>query len=166
MFDLDTYIISDTHFHHNNIIRYCNRPARHDSIMVDNWNSIVKNDDVVLHLGDIAFATQKHGIPWLRGNKYFIRGNHDHSHTVKTLKSQGWKEVKPFIQKFGEGMRIYFTHYPTDERFNEWDLNIHGHIHNNGYGEFSPCQNMNVSIEVMDYRPWKLGDILERRHLK
>jgi calcineurin-like phosphoesterase family protein len=42
-------------------------------------------------------------------------------------------------------------------------LNIHGHIHNNPAPELSP-QHVNVSIEVRDYHPWRLREILENFH--
>ena len=62
----DTFIISDTHFGHRNILEF--EPCRltqmridgyeadeHDQWMVDNWNATVKPEDTVLHLGDFAF---------------------------------------------------------------------------------------------------------------
>ena len=50
------YIISDTHFNHENIIKYCNRPFKDinemNDAIIDNWNRIVKKDEIVYHLGD------------------------------------------------------------------------------------------------------------------
>ena len=48
------YIISDTHFSHNNIIEYCNRPwntvEEMDEALIHNWNSVVGKNDIVFDL--------------------------------------------------------------------------------------------------------------------
>jgi calcineurin-like phosphoesterase family protein len=48
------WIISDTHFGHNNIINYCDRPFSNvkemNEAIIDNWNSVVKQNDLVYHL--------------------------------------------------------------------------------------------------------------------
>ena len=53
------FFTSDTHFGHQNIIRFCNRPwatiAEHDQALIDNWNAIVPEDAVVFHLGDFSY---------------------------------------------------------------------------------------------------------------
>ena len=38
-------------------------------------------------------------------------------------------------------------------------LNLHGHIHNNPAPELG-AQHVNLCVEVRDYRPWRLGEIL------
>ena len=47
------FFTSDTHFHHANIIRFCNRPFRDveemDEILIRNWNEVVGPEDTVFH---------------------------------------------------------------------------------------------------------------------
>ena len=78
------YFISDTHFYHSNIIKYCDRPFKDTNEMnetiINNWNSIVKNNDTIYHLGDFCLSTNdeiKSIFNKLNGNKILIRGNHD-----------------------------------------------------------------------------------------
>ena len=78
------FITSDTHFSHKNIIKYCNRPfssvEEMNSVLTDNWNSIVSKDDLVIHLGDFSFGRTiesiKNHLDKLNGNKILILGNH------------------------------------------------------------------------------------------
>jgi calcineurin-like phosphoesterase family protein len=73
----------------------------------------------------------------------------------------GLTVVPEFIQEFN-GRRVLFSHYPDVERIGQWDVNIHGHIHNSGYGHELDVNKdyRNISMEVMDYKPVKLWDVL------
>ena len=55
------YLISDTHFYHKSIIPYCKRPFSSiedmNKKLIDNWNSIITENDTVYFLGDFSFAT-------------------------------------------------------------------------------------------------------------
>lgn len=56
-----TFFTADTHFNHANILEYTNRPFLNveemDLEMIYRWNSVVRKNDLVFHLGDFAFAT-------------------------------------------------------------------------------------------------------------
>ncbi len=172
MIDENTFIISDTHFGHHNIINFCNRPKNHEDIMIARWQHNVAEWDTILHLGDVAFGKPRDIYSWaeiikgLPGRKMLIKGNHDHSRSMKIYKGI-FEVVDPFIQDFS-GVRIYFSHYPDHPIKDQWDINIHGHIHNNPLmGEFSPVVDMekiyeNVSVEVTDYAPIRLSSILSK----
>ena len=158
---LDTWIISDTHFNHDNIVRYCNRPLDHTEIMIDRWNRFVKDDDQVLHLGDIILGKRDVAyrvLSLLKGEKFFIRGNHDRQ-TEEWYYEHGFTEIEPFFWWHGKA-KVYFSHLPDMKE--RWTINIHGHIHNNGYSEDTPRYDYrNVSVEVMDYRPARLKQVLD-----
>lgn len=164
----DTWIIADTHFGHSNIIRYCNRPIDHDRKMLSSWKRLIKKDDVVLHLGDLCIWYGPRRSYWLhkalglKGDKYIIWGNHDEEQKLSPkmfeLKT-GFKVISEFRQK-----DVFFSHEPTNDD-SLWMVNIHGHVHNHApFGLYysTGIRRFNASIEGMNYRPWKLGEILER----
>ena len=77
---LETWIISDTHFFHENIGTYCNRPQNWQELVIKNWNDLISPDETVLHLGDFALGNKTNfdllsGM--LRGRLLLIQGNHD-----------------------------------------------------------------------------------------
>ena len=45
------YFIADTHFNHENIIKYCNRLFKNtyemNEYIIQKWNSVIKKDDTV-----------------------------------------------------------------------------------------------------------------------
>lgn len=162
---LDTWVISDTHFRHKNIIRYCNRPMNHDSIMAGNWNKLVGHNDTILHLGDVAvwYGGTSEAVDILANlngaKKYLILGNHDKLGAA-WYEALGFEIVPDQTVNF-KGKKVHFSHYPETENL-KWHTNIHGHIHNNGYPPQADPQRdyRNVSVEVMNYEPVRLKDIL------
>lgn len=84
------YFTSDTHFHHDNIIGYCDRP--HNDIIemneniIKNWNDTVDENDTVYHLGDVGFTARTHEcVEKLNGKKILIMGNHDYNLSKEKL---------------------------------------------------------------------------------
>jgi calcineurin-like phosphoesterase family protein len=72
----DTWVISDTHFNHAKILDfkdYIGKPARSfdsadhmNQCMMDNWVSVVKPNDTVIHCGDVLFGMDK--VDWMTAN--------------------------------------------------------------------------------------------------
>jgi len=52
------FYVSDTHFGHEAILRYCNPPfasvSEMDEHLIERWNAAVGDNDIVFHLGDFA----------------------------------------------------------------------------------------------------------------
>ena len=112
------WFTSDTHFNHDNIIRFCNRPFRDvnhmNEMLIQNWNERVQPDDIVFHLGDFAWGGSEvwnNVLQRLNGHIHLIVGNHDE----KNLR-QGYMKYFDSItyQKhiYIEGKSIYLNHYP------------------------------------------------------
>jgi len=75
------WLLSDTHFWHENIGKYCSRPERWQEKIITNWRQLVLEKDHVIHLGDVAFKVGKDLVKRLMdslpGVKHLVRGNHD-----------------------------------------------------------------------------------------
>lgn len=183
------FVISDTHFFHDNIVKYSGRDKQlerligkdearrtdHNEYMVRQWNSIVGDEDKILHLGDL-FAWFKDGkqkfeqriLPRLNGDKYLIIGNHDEE-PVSEYERMGFKVVEPFILVIN-GQKVSFDHYPW--AYNEdhpGEIRVHGHIHTNGYPLTSNWREgcvptrprqINMSVEMIGYTPIPVLDLL------
>ncbi|MCB0512609.1 MAG: metallophosphoesterase, partial [Bacteroidetes bacterium] len=116
----DYWFTSDTHFFHENIIKYCNRPfssaEEMNEVLIDNWNSVVKPGDIVYHLGDVTMGQKSHGqfsSLWTRlnGRKRLVVGNHD---DVKYLASGAFFE-KVMLWRAWNDKNLLFTHVPVHE---------------------------------------------------
>jgi calcineurin-like phosphoesterase family protein len=173
------YVISDTHWFHKNIIKYCGRHENHNTIMIDRWNKVVGPQDVILHLGDLVFTGRPElqaaffddVAPQLQGDKYLILGNHDKKQWIKWYESAGFKVIQPFNMKY-KGYDVSFDHYPTPKGLIEKGqrhIRVHGHIHNNGYQHIHSSHkerkrygNVNVSVEMIDYTPQPIERVLDK----
>ena len=158
------FVISDTHFGHANILNFKREdgsPLRSfscveemDQHMIDRWNSVVRPQDHVYHLGDVAMKQQSVAtVGRCNGHKRLVRGNHDILRT------------KTYLQFFEEiyGIRVLdgmiFTHIPIHpESMGRFGVNIHGHVHGQPQGQYGP-KYYNVSVEVMGYTPVSLEDL-------
>ncbi len=154
------YFIADTHFNHKNIIEYCKRPFKDtlemNEYIIEKWNSVVKDEDIVYHLGDVGFGTiemLKDLIGRLNGKKILLRGNHDFKRGVN-----GWKEVgfcEVYKKKIELG-NLILTHAPI-EIVEDGKINVFGHIHDKTLDErFNKENHICVSCDVVDYTPKKI----------
>lgn len=139
------FFISDLHFYHTNIIKYCNRPYSDvdemNADIIKRWNSVIHKGDVVWNLGDFAFVKKhekdkiKELVSKLNGKQYLILGNHDRriSRNLRFWYDLGFEKVydKPVL--FQD--QYILSHEPLESK-HHLDLtgtqlkNIHGHIHN------------------------------------
>lgn len=160
------YVISDSHFFHKNIIQFCNRPYDHEVMHIKRWRRTVKDSDTILHLGDLFFGGvdgyerfRTEIAPRLTGKKFLVLGNHDKRKW--DYERLGFTVVKPFSTLY-RGYTVSFDHYPKLLPEGMKRLHIHGHIHNHGYARGEPTRdgNINVSVEMLDYRPHRVTRLL------
>lgn len=112
------YFIADTHFGHENVIRFCDRPFSSaddmDEAMIANWNARVRGNDTVYILGDMFFrSTNAEAIlQRLRGKKRLIVGNHDGSWMAKFDYARYFVSVDNFLETSDGQHSLTLCHYP------------------------------------------------------
>lgn len=166
------FLTSDTHFGHNNICHFTNSdgsPVRPwdnhqemDDALVENWNSVVKPNDKVYHLGDVVIKKQFLSIfERLNGIKVLIRGNHD----IFKLKdySQYFKDVRGCHVLDG----LIFTHIPIhEESLGRFGCNVHGHLHGKRVmksdGSGIDPRYHNVCVEQTNFTPIAFEDMKQK----
>lgn len=158
------WLISDTHFDHANIIRYCSRPfgsvQAMNLTMLYSWNKTVESDDIVYFLGDMSFGRHSrqawYWLDLLNGRKIFIRGSHD-----QEIRGDNVLKIIDMEMIQVDSIPFLLVHNTFNPIANGWDgWIIHGHSHN--HVPFLDSKRINVSVEVIGYKPISLYEILER----
>ena len=151
------YFISDIHFGHKNIIRFCDRPfgsvSEMNSEIIEKWNSIVTDVDRVFVVGDVFLCSPEEAksyIKKLNGHKILIKGNHDLSKSV--MLEAGFDEYhRSYDYTMPDGRVALLKHYPVpDCLLDMYDLMIHGHIH---ISERVRGKKINVSCDIWEFTP-------------
>lgn len=160
------YIISDTHFNHDKIIAYCDRPEDHEDLL---WKGMLTlgQEDLLIHLGDICIGDDQMvhaSIKDLKCRKVLVAGNHD-SKSWSWYMEHGWDFVCDSFKLKYAGKTICFSHKPQPWD-GGWEINVHGHLHNLGHRdkEFKELKKWNrlYSPEIMGYRPIELANFVQR----
>jgi len=119
------FFTADTHFDHDNIIKYCKRSFNNVKEMndkyIEEWNKIVKTNDYVYHLGDFAFKNHDLFFKRLNGKKHLIIGNHDKRECFN-LKWEWFKQC--FDLRIGNDS-VWLSHYSH----RSWNKSCHGSYH-------------------------------------
>lgn len=162
------WVASDHHFGHKNILNFTDRDGnkirgavfenimQHDEAIIEYHNALVKPEDHVYFLGDLAIT--KRGIECasrMNGHKRLVRGNHDIFKT-KVYQDHGIPEIYG-VRVFTDAGYI-FSHIPLhpDSLGSRGWTNIHGHLHQNIVllPDDSPDSRYRcVSLEHTDYKP-------------
>jgi calcineurin-like phosphoesterase family protein len=180
---MKTWVTSDLHFGHANIMKFCpdTRARFKDDVaymnekMVMEWNSKVAPEDTVYILGDVAFMSGSNAAKYvqrLNGKKILIEGNHD----VKTLKDISFRkcfeEITNYKKMAYNGYTVVMSHFP----FLEWDqmhrgaLHFYGHLHGGITGhEKYRCMDVGMDatgeiVVSMDYAINRIKDNVIKTH--
>jgi len=159
------YFIADTHFYHENIIKYENRPFRDaehmNAELIKRWNNTVKKSDRVFLLGDVGFANKakvSEIIQQLNGTKILVMGNHD-SKNIKYYQDMGFKEVYKYPIVYKE---FFILSHEPPTYFNENCpyFYIYGHVHSTDMYKTVTKNSACVSVERWDYKPVSMDTLM------
>lgn len=187
---MKTYITSDWHFFHKNMIgengfisvrkKYKTIEQMNEALLLS-INSLVTNDDVLIHCGDISMNSKHKEVynllTQLKGQLILIKGNHDTSKLFTYINNNNYllgngkpkfvtEEVGRRFKK--DGSVFYITHYPLHIGENRKNMyNLCGHIHEN-YAQFSNILNVGVDSpeHPFGFQPMLLEDAINLVKLK
>jgi calcineurin-like phosphoesterase family protein len=155
---------SDTHFGHENIVEYCQRPflnVQHmNEGLVERWNRRVGPDDVVYHLGDFSMYLQREEqralLAKLHGHKVLVLGNHDGS--IARMLDVGFVDVKKEYRLADGPYLLYLRHKPKEDfEASEFDFHLCGHVHEKWARK---GKIVNVGVDVREYEPQTINELL------
>lgn len=161
------WLTTDTHFKHQMLIERGLRPKDYEERIERNWRRQVKPEDVVIHLGDLAWNGGEEKIEGLPGRKWFVRGNHDGRSNGWYL-SHGWDFVADGIRLERHGELVLLTHRPQPPD-GWWTLNIHGHFHDTDFRKHEPQiaayltpNHILIALEKNGYQMESLDALIKR----
>lgn len=144
---MKTFITSDLHFGHKNIMKFCPQNRGHftdtDQMreeMIRMWNERVSEGDLVYILGDVAFLSAADAVKIMRrlnGRKILVEGNHDRKLLNDLVFRSCFEEVHKYLWITYNGVQVVMCHFP----FLEWDqmhrgsLHFFGHLHGGKTGQ-------------------------------
>lgn len=133
------WLTSDTHFNHDKDFIWKARGFTNihemNEAIIENWNKVVKSDDIVYHLGDVMLMDNNSGLSLIRhlnGKIYIAVGNHDTDKRVCLYPScYNVYDVEMGYRIFSNKKTLILTHYPTITANGEdtRTLNLFGHTH-------------------------------------
>lgn len=156
---MKTWITSDLHFGHTNIMKFCPQSRarfRNDvnymnEQMVVEWNSIVQPGDLVYILGDVAFLPAQKAAEYMNrcnGDKILVEGNHDRKALKDPSFFRAFKEVHKYLEITYDGTLVCMFHYPIYDHngAGRGSIMLHGHRHGNPHN--IPGRIMDIGMDA------------------
>ena len=141
------FFTSDWHVGHANVLIFDNRPfkdlAHMHEVLVNNYNSTVRDDDICYFVGDMGLCKPdvlELVIARLNGTKVLILGNHDKG--VEAMYKIGFDAVLYGATMQIAGEKVTITHCPLLGVWREDCSNMKGMTDENWHGEKRPRQQI------------------------
>ena len=184
------FFTSDTHYSHKNICRATTewtdaedktrgfKSLEHmNDTIVDNINSRVGEDDILIHLGDWSFGgfekIQEFRDRVVCKNIHLILGNHDHhiekdKDGVRELFSsvQHYLDLEVYDSNFGKFTqnRFIIMHYPIASwiDMSKGTMHLHGHVHLPSHQTVGQGKSMDVGVDGNGMGPVPMRYVVNR----
>lgn len=181
-FDAIDFVTSDHHFGHARISELAGRPFTSvdemNAVMIERWNALVKPDDVVLHLGDLALGPIEDSVALtaqLNGTRLLVPGNHDRVSPATQSKraierfrpiyeDAGWTVLPEILDGTRHDTRLLACHYAyagdttgverhSSHRPDNTGIPLlHGHTHEHDFGPHG-SHEFHVGVDAFDFAP-------------
>ena len=172
---MQTFFTSDTHFDDEYAISYFSRPFQSvdemNTILVERWNNVVTDADVVYHLGDFTLGDLSHFTKWvsqLNGNLRILPGNMDRLWLKDFVASEKVQVIAPLVSlefselgMVGQLQVIVLCHYSMQV----WELSNHGawHLFGHTHGKLKGIgMSLDVGVDCTDFVPLSLDEVAEK----
>lgn len=153
------WLITDTHFNHDALVRYCGRPPDFTRRIIKNCRQLLAPTDVLIHLGDVIFSNAgqlDELLAEIPGTKILVKGNHD-----KRPDSWFYNKGFSFVCDAFRIEDVIFSHIPLPQLPPDVRLNVHGHFHNTDHRRHEPEiadyyddeKHRLLALEHTDYKP-------------
>jgi len=166
------YFTSDLHFHHHKICGFTNRPyystEEMNEALINNWNAVVNEKDIVWNLGDFSFGNIKDTESVLRrlnGQHNMVLGNHDGiivSNKARLLQGKLLNSIQDYKEIKVEDHKIVLCHYS----FRVWNKSHSGswHCYGHSHGTLPPHGlSLDVGVDckeiTSEYRPISFDEL-------
>ncbi|MBQ3295468.1 MAG: hypothetical protein IJH00_03165 [Erysipelotrichaceae bacterium] len=164
------YLTSDLHFGHKWAIGSHDRPfasvEEMNETLLRNYNSIVRDEDIVYILGDLCrhlrLELANEIISKMKGKKYLLLGNNDKGYDPKLF-----VEIRDFKRFTYHGVRFVLMHYPLLDwpEKEKGSIHLHGHIHAGVDYNLKNLKNgirrFDVGVDANNYFPVSLDAIID-----
>ena len=171
---LESWVSSDHHFGHKNILKHQarTRPAADiedmDRMLVDHHNELVKPDDFVIFLGDLAWNYSDKQLEdlldRLNGTIALIPGNHD-DRLLRSASRVKKLNVLPEVTHYKRtDLGLAFCHYPLESWRGQGhgSIHLHGHCHGNLRSPHARFRRKDIGVDTNDLYPYHLGVVVEQ----
>lgn len=168
---------SDLHANHPAVMKHHANTRRGKDctemtfLMLESFNSVVKQDDHLYLIGDIAMGGKvaiEHFLQNLNGKKYLVLGNHDYTIRDNAKLAAYFEWIRESKRLTINKQEFNLSHEPKAEWVNchKGAIHLHGHLHGNktNLQHQQKYRIMDVGVDARSDNlmvPWSLEEILE-----